>query len=151
MQAISHLARIAEGSLLRQSNLFEIFEVDFMLDDNLNLWFIKVNENPKYYAQNSVSEGKLFEMLNDAFEIQYKLYRSRMKRVLTLIEDMYIDQEGAEKPQLDFWRKQYQIESMNGFEPEFEMESFGSWMPILDRTQTGSDAYLGIIDDECIF
>ena len=31
---------------LKESNVFEMFGLDFMLDDKLNLWFIECNASP---------------------------------------------------------------------------------------------------------
>jgi len=45
-----YIARMIKYALLQRSNTFELFGADFMLDDNLKLWFIESNTSPMMEA-----------------------------------------------------------------------------------------------------
>jgi hypothetical protein len=45
-RAIIHLVRSGEYNFYKDSRFFELFAIDFLLDDNLHLWFLENNFNP---------------------------------------------------------------------------------------------------------
>jgi len=45
-KAFVHIGRMIEPYVLKSSSVFEFFGIDFMIDDNLNLWFIECNASP---------------------------------------------------------------------------------------------------------
>lgn len=47
-KAFTHLVMMTQHSYLRSSNVFELFGLDFMLDEHLNLWFIECNASPVF-------------------------------------------------------------------------------------------------------
>lgn len=47
-KAFIHLAMLAKPNLYKKPNIYELFGLDFMLDENLNLWFIECNPSPVY-------------------------------------------------------------------------------------------------------
>ncbi|RZM27129.1 MAG: hypothetical protein EOO88_14520, partial [Pedobacter sp.] len=87
-KAMIHLIRMSQYSFLRQSPLFELFGVDFMLDSDLNLWFIECNTSPVLKGTSDEKERFVSKMLRDQFEIVIGLLRSRMKRVLVFVNQI---------------------------------------------------------------
>ena len=47
-RAFTHLVMMSKDLYLKESNVFELFGLDFMLDDDLNLWFIECNASPVF-------------------------------------------------------------------------------------------------------
>ncbi len=132
-----HLVRMTAPSLWKGSNVYSLQGVDFMLDDNMNLWFLESNASPllsglkKYGIFKSVVQG--------AIEISYGLYKSRMKRVMDVIRRMDSDNK---------WRKEYQLAVKNRFESEYEVKN--NWQLILDENRPGSEAYMNYLPLECL-
>ena len=137
-------------SFWNQSNVYEFFGLDFMLDDKLNLWFIELNASPQFVETNERSLGFLTTMLQDMFEITYGLYRSRMKRILNVIQRMENDIKINEKPDYNIWREEYKVASSNKFEPEYEISQNNTFSLIIDQNLPGAQAYMGFIDEECV-
>ena len=130
-----------------QSNVYELFGLDFMLDEELNLWFIECNSSPQLIGTNEYKTNFLIKMLEDVFEIQYSYYRSRMKRALRLIKRMNGEESEGEKE--NKWRKEYSRISKNFFEPEYQLSPNNSFRLIMDLNLNGTDAYFGHIQPEC--
>jgi len=149
-KAFIHTVRMSEKSFWKGSNVFEMFGLDFMLDDNLNLWFIECNSSPQYIGTNPLKTNFLVTMLSDLFEIQFAYYRSRMQRVYELFNK--INEEVLEKREIDYakWKKEYKKAVSNRLEPEYSISPNNSFIMIMDRSRTGKDRYLGFLADECI-
>jgi len=149
-RAFIHSVRMSESAFWKGSNVFEMFGLDFMLDDNLNLWFIECNSSPQLIGTNPMKTKFLVTMLSDLFEIEFAYYRSRMKRVYELFNK--INNEVLEKKQIDFvkWQKEYKKAVYNVLEPEYNISENNSFIMIMDRSRTGNDKYLGYLQEECI-
>ena len=39
---------MSHNNYLKKSNVFEIFGLDLILDDNLNIWFLECNASPVF-------------------------------------------------------------------------------------------------------
>ena len=80
-KAFIHTVMMTEHAFLKKSNVFEMFGLDFILDEDLNLWFIECNASPVF--QGTSVEKELFQtrMLKDMFNIEYAFLRSRTKRL----------------------------------------------------------------------
>jgi len=148
-EAFIHTARMSAHAFWNQSNVYEMYGLDFMLDDDLNLWFIECNSSPQLIGTNEYKTKFLEQMLQDLFEIQYGLYRSRMKRTLALIKRIH--QESSEAGLADYsnWRAEYAEAAKNRFEPEYEVNKGNSFKLIMDMNKNGKDAFFGHLDDEC--
>jgi hypothetical protein len=149
-KAFIHTARMSAHAFWKQSNVYEMFGLDFMLDDKLNLWFIECNSSPQLIGTNELKTNFLVKMLNSLFEIQHNFYRSRMKRVLNLIKK--INKEGEETGKVDYeqWRDEYKDAVKNILEPEYQISEHNSFKLILDQNLPGPEAYFGHLAPECI-
>jgi len=149
-EAFIHILRMTAHAFWNQSNVFEMFGLDFMLDEDLNLWFIECNSSPQLVGTNEYKTNFLIKMLQDIYEIQYSLYKSRMSRVVKLIKQMEL--EGLIEGTINYtkWRPEYIEASKNRFEPQFNLSSDNSFHLIMDLNRKKSEAYFGNLKDECI-
>jgi len=147
-KAFVHVARMAEKSLWKQSNVYEMFGLDFMLDNRLNLWLLECNSSPQLLEDN----GKEFmtKMLEDLFQIQYGYYRSRMSRTLELVRKMKEEEKSKGSIDLNQWQEKYQEAIKNRFEPEFKPQESNSWTLVVDKNLPGAAAYFGHVANECV-
>ena len=122
--------------------------VDFMLDDQMKLWFIESNPSP--LLTGTTKSYIYYDVLTSMFEIQFKYYRSRMKRVMKVISQ--IQKEASEKQDVDYakWRKVYQEAVKNRLEPEYQVSKSNTYTLIMDDNLKGADAYFGQLDKQCI-
>ena len=52
-----------------RKNCFEIFGLDFIIDENLKVWLIEVNENPSLECSSPFLGAIIPRMVNDAFKL----------------------------------------------------------------------------------
>jgi len=150
MKAFIHTVRMSEKSFFKQSNVFEMYGLDFMLDDQLNLWFIECNSSPQLIGTNAYKTEFLKKMLIDMFEIEYKYFRSRMKRAFAVVEKLNERLLSNQDANISDLKKLYKQEIKNRLEPEYEINKDNSFKLILDRNLKGKDAYFGLLDEACV-
>ncbi len=134
---------------LNNSNVYELLGFDFILDNNMDLFFIEANPSP--LLTGTTKHMIYYETVKDSFEVMYAYYRSRMARFLDLINRMKASaaKEGG-LVDLGFWRNEYQKAAKNRLEPEFKISKKNSFTLIMDENLKGADAYFGTFDEECI-
>lgn len=127
-----------------------MFGLDFILDENLNLWFIECNASPQLIGTNELKTAFLSKMLSDLFHIQYAYLRGRMKRVhLFMMRLSLMTLEHKEKNWSQL-RKEFAEINKNKLEPEYPLPQNNSFTIIMDKSRTGPDAYFGLLDPECV-
>jgi len=134
----------------KESNVYELYGLDLMLDEDLQLWYIECNPNP---LLDGVKPQFIEKMLVDFFEIQFAFYKSRMQRVMKVLEKMMTASEknnNGEKIDYSFWRKEYQAASKNRLEPDYQISKDNTWLPIIDENLSGANGYYGHLSDECL-
>lgn len=149
-KAFIHSSRMSAHAFWPQSNVYEMFGLDFMLDDQLNLWFIECNSSPQLIGTNELKTNFLVTMLKDLFEIQYGYYKSRMRRILRVIKEMNDEIQAFGTVDYDVWRKNYADAARNRLEPEYEISKDNSFKIIMDLNIAGAGAYFGYLDEECV-
>ena len=156
-KAMVHLLRATSHAFLKRSQVFELFGIDFMLDDNLNLWFIECNSGPVLKGTSEEKERFLTKMLLDQFEIVFGYLKSRLKRIIRytnqLIREEIEGNPGLEKPELsdiEEKRKVFKEITKNYFEPEFEPSPTNGFVKIIDENLDGTERYAGLISKECL-
>ena len=151
-KAFIHLMRLTESSLYQVSNVFELFGLDFVLDDDLNLWFIECNASPQLVATNDRKKTFLTNMLSDIFEVQSAYYKSRMSRTFKFMERM-VAQINSSPDTVDYSKFKAEFHSsidINKLEPEFTISPSNGFSLILDKNIEGEGAYFGHLEKECI-
>jgi len=147
-KALVHIVRATSYTFWKQSNIHELHGLDFMLDEDLQLWFIECNPNP---LLTGVKPELIEKMLLDMFEIQYAYYHSRMKRVLEVIRNMQTALKEKDNVNMAKWKKQYKSAVKNRLEPEFQISQSNTFSLFIDQNLLpSSDAYFGYLDEECI-
>ena len=143
---------MAQHSFMTLSGSFEMFGLDFLLDEDLNLWFIECNASPQLIGTNDYKTNFLTTMLADMFEIQYAYLRSRWRRIQTFVEKFHrqVADEGTSSIDLKVWKSEFEYINQNRLEPEFIISERNSWQKIMDKNIPGKAAYMGFIQDECI-
>ena len=77
--------------------------MDFILDDNMKLWFIESNPSP--LLTGTTKHMVYEETIRDAFDIMYSYYKSRMSRFLEVVKKMKKD-PAAKGKNLKKWQKE---------------------------------------------
>lgn len=156
-RAMIHLVRMSSHTFLRKSSFYEFYGVDFMLDTEMNLWFLEANAGPSLDGNSKVFEKYIVKMIRDHFEIVMGLLRSRMKRVITLVNEIISTEQAVESANgevqirdLSGWREKFKKASMNYFEPEYELSADNSFSIIIDENKSGKERYSGLLDEVCI-
>jgi len=149
-EAFVHALRMSAASFWKGSNVFEMFGLDFMLDDELNLWFIECNSSPQLIGTNEGKTNFLVKMLKDLFEIQYAYYKSRMSRLLKVIKNMQAANNQPTPLDLTKWRAAYAEASKNRLEAEYPIKETNGFVKIMDLNLKGADAYFGNLKEECV-
>jgi len=57
---------MSKDYLWKASNVFELFGLDFMLDDDLKVWFLECNSSPRLYFD---TPDFVTRMITDLMEI----------------------------------------------------------------------------------
>lgn len=160
MNAMQHLIRMTQARFHKHYGTWELFGADFMLDQDLNLWFIECNSGPALKASNKEKEVFLLSMMRDQYEITTGLLRSRIKRVIKyvnwLIKSGLVDvpENDTKKSQITINRfeqrtKEFDELLQNRFDEEFEVSSDNGWYRIVDESIEGLGRYNGNIKIEC--
>ncbi len=156
-KAMIHLLRMASSSFYKGSQFHELYGCDFMLDDNLNLWFIECNSGPVLSGSSEEKERFVTRMLADHFEIVSGLLKSRMKRVVDYInkiieESNYYKLSSGEVMMFGVEQKQREFKELikNKFEPEYEPSSSNRFKKIVDENYDGPEKYSNLLTEECI-
>jgi hypothetical protein len=150
MTSLIHAVRMGQFALWKKSNVFEVFAMDFVMDEDLNLFFLEGNLSPSITPVNPWLEGHLAQMLRDLFDLQFSYYRSRMQRVLIVLKRM--KKVLNKKGELDYnvWKRQYQKADENRIEPDYAPMPENGWMPVIDKNYPGRLAYFDMLDQECV-
>jgi len=131
---------------LKQSNVYELYGLDFMLDENLHLWYIETNSSP---LLSGVKPELIQKMLVDLLEIQFSLYRGRMKRVIALINRMEEEIKNDGIVDQEKWRQEYQQAVKNRIDSELEISEDNGFVLIFDETRPQDQVYLNNLPSEC--
>lgn len=140
---------MAEDSFYKSSSVFEMFGLDFVMDEDLNIWFIESNPSPQMVGTSVRKTDFLVQMAKDLFELQYAYLRSRMKRVFKFMSEMEAKAQNGEELDYVELRKDFDQVNINKLEPEFEVSQNNTFTLITDKNIKGSGAYLGNLNAEC--
>jgi len=156
-KAMIHLLRLSAHKFHKDSTLFELYGVDFMLDENLNLWFIEANSSPALYGYSKPMEKFIVKMLQDHLKVVQSLLRSRMKRIILYINDIVENNttgRGASRKAIlndpNVKKAEFAQLIKNKFEDEFLPGPDNGFSKILDENEKGVDTYQGFITQDCL-
>ena len=141
------------SQLFKSSNVYEMFGVDFVMDDSFKLAVIEVNASPMIIGTSKDKTALMKKLTGDIIEIQRSLLKSRVKRALKFIKNnsKEIEQEKAGSDKLNELKKQFLNLYSNYWEPEFldEIKDI-KWTKVLDESkENGKERFCGLIEEEC--
>jgi len=149
-----HLVRMGQSRFHNISSVFELFGLDYVMDDDLGLWFIEANAMPLITGFTKGSNILFRTMLTDTFEIVMGLTRSRMKRVIeyvnTITDEMNSKRMVLQNLNLDARKAEFQKLIKNRFELEFAPKPTNTFQQIIDENQVGVDRYFGLLEEDCL-
>ena len=150
-----HLIRLSQDAYSKKSSFFELYGLDFVMDDNLQLWFIEANTMPLIDGFTPESVELMNRMLEDMFEIIFSLLRSRTKRIVNYINEL-IATKGEntdlelQEPELSLRRKEFAEISKNKFDSEFEVGATNTFFKIIDENEIGTARYADLMTEDCL-
>lgn len=141
---------MSRSAFMKHPGVFELFGLDFLLDESLNLWFIECNASPQLVGTNEYKTVFLTTLLKDMFEIQFAYLRSRWTRIHKLMRTYHDTVLTNHTVDLTQWKDKFNQINTNYLEPEYKIKETNTWQLILDENIGGKAAYLGHLRDECI-
>lgn len=155
-EALVHIVRMTQDSYYKHSGAFELLGIDFLLDDDLNIWFIEGNTSPVIKATNAEKERLVKKMLKDMFAVVYSYLKSRIKRVIDYVNWLSLDQvveskylDGVIIPNVEDRHKEFEDLLKNKLEKQFKVNKENGWMRIVDDNLSSRDRYSKILEEDC--
>jgi hypothetical protein len=156
-QSMAHIGRMTRFNFLNRSNIYELFGIDFILDNDLKLWFIECNSGPVLEGTSKEKELFISKMLLDHFDIMFGYLRSRMKRIVLYVNEIThtIPEENIYPDGVVIPNKAAAVETFkkldqNYMEPEYEVSPDNGFKKIIDDNLKGEPRYAGYIKEHCI-
>jgi len=149
-----HLTRMSQNGFFKKSSVFELYGLDFVMDDKFGLWFIEANTMPLVNGFTEGSTKLINKMMADMFEIIFGLLRSRMKRVVVYINkltgEIRSGNNNLEISGLEQKREEFRKLTQNWFEEEFKPSPGNAFEKIVDENEYGVERYSGLLEEKCI-
>jgi len=147
-----HLLRMSQQAFLPYSSSFQFYGVDFVMDQNLNPWFIEANGLPSTDGWSPTSNQFFKKLLHDIFEVVFGLLKSRMKRVIGFVQELEKRKPllSANSPDLEIIREQYLELLKNKFNDQFKPHPNNGLQLIVDGNLNGVARYMNLIPEECL-
>ena len=156
-EAMIHLVRMTQDSFYKHSGTYELFGMDFLLGQNLNLWFLESNSSPVLKGNSKEKQEFFKKMLTDMFEIVYNYMQSRLFRIIKYVNWLSKDQiveskflSGIIIPNLEERQEEFKELSKNKMNAEFNVSNDNNWVRIIDANLEGIDRYSGFITESCL-
>jgi len=152
-----HIMRMSQHAILRKATSYELFGCDFMLTEDLQLYFIEANTSPMMEATSPDREKILIKLMKDHFEVMFGLLRSRLKRVINYINNLLIELPSEnifyDSVVVDDYAKrklEFDAVNKNKMEPEYEISPDNGFQKVIDENLFGMERYAGYIPKECL-
>lgn len=157
-KAMVHILRATTSSLVEKNNVYELFALDFMFDETMNLWLLDSTSNHLFTHSTEEEDRHSAKMLKDHFEIVFGLIRSRVKRGINYINRLIQEKNVKQKENGDVEisnehqkRLEFQELTKNYLEPEYEPSKTNGFAKIMDANYYSFQRYNWIMDRDCLF
>jgi len=150
-KAFIHAAKMVHPYLYKSSNVYEMFGVDFVIDEDFNIFIIEVNASPMIIGTSSEKTKLMRIMMKDIVLVERGLLKSRTKRVLNFLKEKKEELKTKDEDKVKELRVEFNELHKNYFEPEYEQETKNiKWTKVLDESkENGKERFNGLIDEEC--
>jgi len=156
--AMIHVLRAISGNFARASSLYELFAFDFIMDEEMNLWFLDAKHKDLFTGRIEGNNGEaIVRMLEDHLEIVVGLMRSRVKRVVNYVNRLIRDDLVSENPEgrlklvNETQRKlEFQEITKNYFDSDYLPKKTNGFKKIMDENYYSFQRYNLIIERECL-
>jgi len=160
-KALIHILRATKDKLYKSSQVYELFGVDFVLDEDLNLWFIEAEHSPRiepYDVGDIEDREPFFSIVTDMFDITFSLARSRLTRAIKYINKLTADPTATVKGFLKDFKmenpeekiKEFKEITKNKFDIGFEPRFYNTFTRFMDESKEGAKAYFGLLEEDCL-
>ena len=156
-KSMIHTVKMSQNDYLQSSMVYELFGVDFILDTDLNLWYLECNSSPVLKGTSEEKDKFLSKMIADQFDVIMAYIRSRMMRVIDYVNRLTIEQveenkflDGVYIPSLESKVKEFELITRNYLEPEFSLSKNNGFEIIIDENLIGAKRYNNLLDISCI-
>ncbi|CAK77369.1 unnamed protein product (macronuclear) [Paramecium tetraurelia] len=85
-----HLFNSVQNKLFKDSRVGEFFGVDFILDQNLELWIFECNRNPNFLVVTEGRKEKFNQLIPDMIYLQLEMVRNRFIRISQFLKQKLI-------------------------------------------------------------
>jgi len=157
-RAMVHVLRATTSSLVEKNNVYELFAMDFMLDEQFNLYLLDSTSNNLFTHGTEEDDKSSAKMLKDHFEIIFGLIRSRVKRGINYVNRLIQEKNVKESETGDIEisnEQQKRLEFLeltkNYFEPEYEPTKTNGFSKIMDANYYSFQRYNWLVERDCLF
>lgn len=150
-RAFIHSAKMVHNNLYNSSNLYEMFGVDFVMDEDFNLHVIEINASPMIIGTSKEKTKLMRKMTKDIVTIERALLKSRSKRAFKFLNEKKEELKNAQGEALQDLKGEFAKIHKNYMEPEYEEEVKNiGWVKVLDESQTDMEKrFNGLIHPDC--
>ena len=149
-RAFMSMAKMSEEHLHDSPDVFELFGVDFVIDDDLKLYIVEVNASPMIIGTAKRKTQLLTGMMTGLFDIQYAYQYSRTKRALNYLKKNGKKIKKAKK--VGKYIREFEALYRNYLEPEFAgmIKEDNPWQLVYDGNLDGREKYQNMVDEKCV-
>ena len=143
-------AKLIQKNLYKSSDVFEMFGVDVIMDENYRLYIIEINASPMVIGTAKRKTKMMTNMVKGLYNIIFAQQFSRVKRTMNFIDENKKDI--MKKKNLEANKKKFNQLYQNYIDDEYlTMLENNPWEMIYDSEKKDKyERYMGLIDRECI-
>jgi len=141
--------------------MYELWAIDLMLDDDLNVRLIECNAYPGMKPDSEFAKKLFTEVNHGILKITSGLLRSRVKRIIDMINNLSNEQVKVvleEEPKnlrkstqlREETIQEYKNAEANRMDPEYEPKKLHGFELFMDENLEGADRYMGLLSEECL-
>jgi hypothetical protein len=138
------LIESTKSNLLSQPGVFELFGLDFMLDKDLNLWFVEAKTTPNLKWPGGNIAQFYQPMLKDIIDIEMSLRTSRLERTRKIIAEIHKTQANVKAVDYEDLKDQFAKDILDQISPSAKKTSFQ-----LIYDSNNKDIFEGILPSSC--
>jgi tubulin polyglutamylase TTLL1 len=148
-EAFTHLIRISQQGFFKHPGVWELFEVSFLLDENLKVWYIKSKISPIVDGATQVEKKFMANMLKDMLDIQFAYLRSRFKKLQEFLSILLEQTAQVARVDKNAVKVVFEEINRNSLEKEFKIAANNSFTLIMDKNIKGIEGFMGHLKTDC--